>query len=789
MKTMHTRTTIKTWTKALTGLFLIYSAALEPQLQADPPRLGDAKMKVPNKIPLRAYAFDLREVRLLEGPFKRAMELDRAYLLSFDTDRLLHTFRVNVGLPSAARPLGGWAEPNSEVRGHFEGHFLSACALMYASTGDERLKAKGNQMVAGLAECQQKAGYGYLSAYPESFIDRVEKQQQVWAPYYTLHKIFAGLLDMYVYADNAQALEVARKFGDWAIARNDKLTDAQMQNMLGNEHGGMNECLANLYALTGQEKYLKVAQRFNHMAVIGPASKREDKLTHLHANTQIPKFVGTARQFELTGQPWLQTASTFFWNTVVKERSYVIGGHSDGEAFSPKETLSEAFGPSTTETCNTYNMLKLTRHLFCWDPRAEYADYYERALLNHILCSQNPETGMMCYYVPLRSGSNKSYNGPMDSFWCCTGTGVENHAKYGDSIYFHDGGSNLYWNLFIASELNWKTQGLKVRQETRFPDQGVSRLILACEKPVAFSLNVRRPEWATAGFMLRINEETITLPSQPGHFVTITREWKTGDAVEVVTPFYPHTEAFRDNPHRMAFLNGPLVLSAEVKPAKTFPAVVAEEGQILEGLKPLSGKPSTFATDPAIFRVPGQAGSAPTLEPFYKMHGQRHYMVYFDQFTPDQWQTRQNEYEAQLAARRELEARTVDSVSPGAEQNERDHQWTGEKTGTGDFGDHKYRHATEGGNFSWVVKVLPGKAQELRVTYWGDDGGNRVFDILVDGVKLATQKLEQNKPGGFYDETYRLSETMTQGKEKITLKFQAHPGAFAGGVFGVRILR
>ncbi|MCX6915173.1 MAG: glycoside hydrolase family 127 protein, partial [Verrucomicrobia bacterium] len=421
--------------------------------------VGDFTIETRDKIALQAQPFPLSDVRLLDGPFKHAQELDQKYLLSLDVDRLLYPFRINAGLPSGARPYGGWEEPKSEVRGHFVGHYLSACALMYASTGDERLKQKGKALVEGFALCQAKFPSGYLSAYPEEFFDRVEKRQQVWAPYYTLHKIFAGLLDMYVLCGDQQALDLAKKFGDWAIARNARLTEEQMQAMLGNEHGGMNECLANLCALTGEEKYLAISRRFNHLAVIGPASQRQDKLTGLHANTQIPKFVGTARQYELTGDDSLKTASQFFWSTVVKERSYVIGGHSDGEHFSPKEKLSTAFGPSTTETCNTYNMLKLTRHLFCWDPQVEYADYYERALYNHILSSQNPEDGMTCYYVPLRSGSRKTYCERENSFWCCTGTGIENHAKYGDSIYFHAGDSTLYVNLFIASELDWKARG------------------------------------------------------------------------------------------------------------------------------------------------------------------------------------------------------------------------------------------------------------------------------------------------------------------------------------------
>jgi DUF1680 family protein len=435
-------------------------------------------------VEIKAAPFNLEDVRLLPGPFRHAMELDEKYLLALDVERLLHNFRVNAGLPSSARPLGGWEEPKVELRGHFTGHFLTACALMFASTGDARFKAKGDQVVSGLAECQRKLGTGYLSAFPEEFIDRVVARKRVWAPWYTLHKILAGLLDMNEHCDNAEALVVARRFADWVKARMDPLSDIQMQAMLGNEHGGMNEALANIFARTGDTKYLALAERFNHLAVLLPASKRQDTLTGLHANTQIPKFIGTAREYELTGKGWLETASHFFWDTVVNERSYVIGGHSDGEMFSPKEKLSHALGPNTTETCNTYNMLKLTRHLFEWDPRAEYADYYERALLNHILASQNPESGMMCYYVPLRPGARKVYNGFDDAFWCCTGTGVENHAKYGDSIYFHDDHKTLFVNLFIASELNWKAKGLKLRQETNFPREQGARLVFMCDQPV-----------------------------------------------------------------------------------------------------------------------------------------------------------------------------------------------------------------------------------------------------------------------------------------------------------------
>ncbi len=761
---------------------------------ADSLTKNEPKMRAQNAVPFQAYAFDLRQVRLLEGPFLHAQELDRRYLLSLDPDRLLHAFRLNAGLASTAEPLGGWEKPDSEVRGHFTGHYLTACALMYASTGDEALKAKGDAVVKGMAECQARFPNGYLSAYPEEFFDRVENRQQVWAPYYTLHKIYAGLLDMYVYCDNAQALDVCKKFADWVIARNDRLTDEQTQRMLDNEHGGMNEVLANLYGLTGDEKYLKISQRFNHMAVIGPAEVQEDKLTGLHANTQIPKFVGVARQYELTGDPKLKTAAEFFWNTVVKQRSYVIGGHSDGEHFSPKERLSEALGPATTETCNTYNMLKLTRHLFCCEPRAEYADYYERALYNHILASQHPETGMMCYYVPLRSGSAKGgrgygYCSPLDSFWCCTGTGVENHAKYGDSIYFHDGADTLFVNLFIASELAIPEEGMTLRQETRFPEEDSTRLTLTCEKPRQGALKIRHPAWAVSGVTVTVNGEKQDIQTQPGSYFTLRREWRSGDRVEVKFPFSVQTEGFSDNADRFAFLHGPLVLCAEIDRAKPFPAIVASRDEAVAALQPAAPRPNIFASRPGVFRIPGsEAPLRVTLEPFYQMHGERTYVVYWDRFTEDQWRSEEEEYRQEQARQAQLAKRTVDAVNPAEQQSETDHKLQGEKTSSGDFSNRKWRHAVDGW-FSYELKVLPDQPQELWVTYWGSDVGARVFDVLVDGQKLVTQQLNGTRPDEFFDEVTPLPESLTRGKQSITIRFQAHPGNFAGGVFGVRTMR
>jgi uncharacterized protein len=743
--------------------------------------LGHTPDKVEPVVKMQVWAFPLEQVRLLDGPFRHAMDLDGAYLLSLDTERLARNFRINAGLPTDAKPLGGWEAPNCELRGHFVGHYMSACAQMYAATGDDRYKAKGEAIVRVLRECQDKLNGGYLSAFPETFIDRVEQRKQVWAPYYTLHKILAGLEDMYVYCHDEQALVMAVKFGDWVVARNGKLTDAQMQAMLQTEQGGMNETMANLYALTGEKKYMDISLRFNHHRVVDPLEAGNDRLTGVHANTQIPKFIGLARQYELTGETNLEDGARNFWETVVNNRTYVIGGNSDGEMFTATNRISQ-MGPNTTETCNTYNMLKLTRHLFCWEPRAEYADYYERALCNHILASQNPDTGMMCYYVPLRSGSRKNFNSPEHDFWCCTGTGVENHGKYGDSIYFHND-SQLYVNLFIGSQLDWKEKGLTVRQETRFPEEEQSRITLHCAAPVELEVKVRRPGWARHGFEISVNGEKSD-GGEAVSYVTIKREWKDGDQIEIKMPFNLREEAFADKPERAAVMDGPLVLAAEVDTKKPKPGIVSEAGKWLGELRPVANEMATF--EGAVLRFPGDENPETlTLKPFYKLY-RRNYEVYWDQYTPDQWQDRRKEHLAQLEKQRQIEARTVDSVRPGEEQNERDHNEKGEKSDSGDFGDHFYRDAAEGGWFSWDLKTLPGQSQDLVLTYWGEDRG-RQFDIVVDGQKLATERLTASHPGVYFDQVYPLPSTLTQGKEKVTVRVQGS-NTWVGGVFGVRVM-
>src|SRR5262245_3921018 len=470
------------------------------------------------KIHFAAEPFSLHQVRLLDGPFRDAMLRTQKYLLELDSDRLLHNFRVNAGIPSTAKPLGGWEAPDVELRRHSLGHFLSACALMYASTGDERFKLKAERIVEELAKIQQampSRGFnpGYLSAFPEEFFDRVDTGKKVWAPYYTLHKIMAGLLDMYTLCDSKTALDVLIKMADWVKFRVDRLSDQQQQKALETEFGGMNEVLANLYAVTGNPEHLRIARKFDHHAFFDPLAKGEDQMNGLHANTQIPKAIGAACEYELTGEKEYYDIAEFFWKRVAHYRSYVIGGNSDGEAFFPIEYFSKHLGEESTETCNTYNMLKLTRHLFEWEPSAETMDFYERGLFNHILASQDRTSGMMTYYVPLEPGAFKTFSDPEKSFWCCVGTGIENHSKYGDSIYFHNSDS-LFVNLFIASELNWEEKGLILRQETKFPDEETTKLVFKSETPVQFVLKIRYPSWSDDKATIFVNGKKIQFDSK-----------------------------------------------------------------------------------------------------------------------------------------------------------------------------------------------------------------------------------------------------------------------------------
>jgi DUF1680 family protein len=513
-----------------------------------------------------AAPFPLSNVRLLPGPFKSAEEIDAKYLLSLDPDRLLHVFRLNAGLPTSAQPLGGWEDPKCELRGHFVGHYLSACAQMYAATGDELFKQRVDYMVGELGKCQEALGDGYLSAFPTSYFDRLEAGEQVWAPYYTIHKIMAGLFDANQLCGNRQALEMASGMAGYFKRRTDKLSDEQMQRLLNTEFGGIMEVLANLYGVTGNPDELALAKRFDHHAVFDPLARHEDRLAGLHANTQIPKMTGAARLYELTGEERYGAVPTCFWEAVTMEHSFVNGGNSFAEHFRRAGIEATALVPTTAETCNTYNMLKLTRHLFAWEPKPYYMDYYERALFNHILASIDPDTGMTMYFFSLQPGHFKVYCTPTNSFWCCTGTGVENHAEYGEAIYAHgvEGDQDaLFVNLFIASTLNWPEEGLKVEQKTNFPREQGTTLTVHAESPVRMAVKLRIPSW-TRGAGLKINGQAQSMALPPGSYATIDRQWRDGDRIELSLPMSLHLYHASDNPRSVAIMDGPIVLAGKL---------------------------------------------------------------------------------------------------------------------------------------------------------------------------------------------------------------------------------
>jgi DUF1680 family protein len=671
---------------------------------------------------------------------------------------------------------------------------------MYAATGDAGFKARADLMVAELAKVQaaeaKEFHSGYLSAFPEEFFDRVEARTRVWAPYYTIHKIMAGLLDVYQLCGTRQALETVTKMANWVRYRVDHITEAQQQAALGTEHGGMNEVLANIYAATGDPEHLRVAHAFDHQAIFDPLQRREDPLNGLHANTQFPKIIGAAREYELTGDTKYRDIATFFWDRVVRHRSFVTGGNSDGEAFFPEDEFSKHLGAASAETCNTYNMLKLTRHIFEWSASAEAMDFYERGLFNHILPSQDPETGMVIYYCPLRPGAWKSFSTPEDSFWCCVGTGMENHAKYGDTIYFHDERA-LYLNLFIPSELTWKERGVVVRQQTRFPEEDTTHLTLTPAKPTRLALKVRYPSWVQSGMSVTINGRPAPLRAIPGSYATIERVWKAGDRIDVRLPMRLHTEAMPNDPNMIAVMYGPIVLAGDLGKeglqhvkrygpsappvgrvkTPTIPAFVGDVASVTSKIAPVAGTRLHFTT-----RELARPHDV-TLLPFYQVVDQR-YTVYWNVLSPAGWDKRKTEMAATEARRKEFDRRTIDVVDVNDAQAERDHGYRGEGATEGYFEGRRTREA-RGGWFSYELKVTPDQPVTVVCAYRVSEGRQRSFDVMVDGQKVASESLEYH-PSEQLDREYTLPLDMTHGKARITVRFQAQPPSTAGAVIDVR---
>ena len=608
----------------------------------------------PSDVTSNVEAFPLADVRILDGPFLDAQKRDEAYLLKLEADRMLHNFRVNASLEPKAPIYGGWesAQTWADIRchGHTLGHYLSAASMMYASTGHGEMKQRVDYIVGELKACQDADKTGLVCAFPDKAtqIDNlVAGRRAVGVPWYTLHKIFAGLRDAYLFCGNQTARDVLVKLADWTVDVTKGMTDGQFQRMLGTEHGGMNEVLADVYTITHAEKHLALAERFCHLALLTPLSEGRDGLNGLHSNTQIPKIIGFERLYQLTGKPQYHAAAEFFWKTVTGTRSFATGGNGDNEHFFPVTDFARHLSSAKTmETCCSHNMLRLTRMLFAHDPTTAYGDYYERTLFNAILGSQDPDTGMMTYFQSTRPGYIKLFCTPFDSFWCCTGTGIENHAKYGDSIYFcgiPDGpqGDSLYVNLFIASTLNWKEKGITFKQVTSFPETGKTRIEIAAASSQKFALHLRHPAWAATA-AVSVNGSAAKSSHKPGSYIELNRHWKSGDVVEVDMPMNLHTELLPGATDTAAVLYGPLVLVGalghEVKPGEDLHVNERTIGSVLNvpievptfsgTLADISGeiKPSG---ETLAFRTRGIGHPEDvTLIPYYKMAHQ-HYNMYW----------------------------------------------------------------------------------------------------------------------------------------------------------------
>jgi DUF1680 family protein len=513
--------------------------------------------------------------------------------------------------------------------------------MMYQSTGDKQFSDRVKYIVAELKLLQDSDGNGYIGAFPKGkqvFENEVAKGDirakgfdlnGIWSPFYTVHKMMAGLRDAYELCGNEEALDVEKKFGDWLDKIVEPLSDDQIQRMLKCEYGGISETLADLYVDTKDEKYLRLSEMFYDKAILDSLKLRKDILPGKHSNTNIPKLIALSRLYELTGDTSDRGAAKYFWQTVVRHHTYVTGGNGNKEYFGPEDKRSNRLGQETTESCNVYNMLKLSEHLFEWEPSARVADFYERALFNHILSTQNPANGKVTYNLSLGMGGFKEFQDPYD-FTCCIGSGMENHSKYGKNVYYHND-NELFVFQYIASELNWKGKGIILTQKTSYPEEQGSHIGFKCEKPVRLRLMIRYPEWARNGIVITVNDSEEKVAASPGSFIAVEKTWKTGDRVDISIPFSLHLESMPDDTNRISVMYGPLVMAGDLGPVADtvikatdyVPVLMTENRDPSQWTKPVEGKPNTFITINA--GVPKDV----ELKPFYTIYDRR-YSVYLD---------------------------------------------------------------------------------------------------------------------------------------------------------------
>ena len=773
---------------------------------------------------LYADEFPIGDVTLLDGPLKKACDLNVQTLLKYDCDRLLAPYFKEAGLTPKAKTYPNW----DGLDGHVGGHYLTAMALN-AATGNEACRQRMEYMISELQRCADanarnhpEWGKGYVGGMPNS--DRIWSTFKKgdfrvyfgsWAPFYNLHKMYAGLRDAWLYCGNEQAKTLFLGFCDWAIDLTADLSDAQMEQMLGNEHGGMNEVLADAYAITKEKKYLDVAKRFSHRRLLTPMSQRVDCLDNMHANTQVPKVVGFERISELSADESYHHAADFFWDVVTGERSLAFGGNSRREHFPSKEActdfINDIDGP---ESCNTNNMLKLTEDMHRRNPEARYADYFELATFNHILSSQHPEHGGYVYFTPARPRHYRNYSAPNEAMWCCVGTGMENHGKYGQFIYTHVGNA-LYVNLFVASELNWREKGLTLRQETAFPYGETSRItITGIEKKGVkseqFPLLVRYPGWVKPGeFSVKVNGKPVDIISGPSSYVTIDRQWKKGDVVEVTFPMHNSIKYLPNVPQYIALMHGPILLgmktgtedlahliaddsrfgqyaSGQKLPINEAPILINDDiEQIASQLTPVEGKPLHFTLNTRM-----ENGIHNELQPFFEIHDSR-YMIYWLALSEDNYKGFLADLAKAEEERQALEARTIDKVQPGEQQPETDHKMETDRSQTGNTNDVFWRDARDGHFFSYLMQTAGRTDLQLRLKFWGvGEWKTHEFDILIDDQLLTSvNNTGKYRISEFKYETFDIPAEMLQDKSQVRVKFVAKPGKQIGEIYGVRLIK
>ena len=785
---------------------------------------------------LYADEFPLGDVVLLDGPLKKARDLNIQTLLKYDCDRLLAPYFKEAGLTPKAKTYPNW----DGLDGHVGGHYLTAMAIN-AATGDAECRRRMEYMIGELQLCADANaknhpdwGKGYVGGMPNS--ERIWSNFKKgnfgvyfgsWAPFYNLHKMYAGLRDAWLYCGNEQAKTLFLGFCDWAIDLTAGLSDAQMEQMLGNEHGGMNEVLADAYAITKEQKYLDVAKRFSHRRLLTPMSQRVDNLDNMHANTQVPKVVGFERIAELSGDESYHNAADFFWDIVTGQRSLAFGGNSRREHFPSKEActdfINDIDGP---ETCNTNNMLKLTEDMHRRNPEARYADYYELATFNHILSSQHPEHGGYVYFTPARPRHYRNYSAPNEAMWCCVGTGMENHGKYGQFVYTHVGDA-LYVNLFVSSELNWKEKGISLRQETSFPYAETSRITMTQGKG-KFPLLVRYPGWVNPGqFEVKVNGQKVDVISGPSSYVTIDRQWKKGDVIDITFPMHNSIKYLPNVPQYIALMHGPVLLAAKTG-TEDLAHLVADDsrfGQYASGkklpineapilinnnidaianqLQPVAGKPLHFTFDIEHGTLKIENWPAPSnnvqssmfnlqleLIPFFELHDAR-YMMYWLALSEDSYKSYLDGLAKQEQERQALEARTVDKVQPGEQQPETDHKMETDQSQVGNTNDTFFRDARDGHYFSYLMQTAGETDLSLRLKYWGvGEWKTHEFDIFVDDVLVqSVNNTGKYRISEFKYEVYPVPAELLKGKTQVRVKFVAKPRKQIGEIYEVRLIK